>query len=155
MIDVTDQETKVYRPDPAARPTQVMWALRLWLISGALLIALGVWGVVATMLDTGWDFGVIAVAVLFIVVGAAYIVLSRNACTIVQWRGALAALTCVVVAMLLVLTIGFADASLALVLAASVVGLFGSLLAYRPEADAWFTGRDLDSYGRKARQERS
>ncbi|MFM9378422.1 hypothetical protein [Gordonia sp. VNK21] len=152
---MTDQETKVYKPDPANRPTQVMWALRLWLISGALLIALGVWGVVATMLDTGWDFGVIAVAVLFIVVGAAYIVLSRNACTIVQWRGALAALTCVVVAMLLVLTIGFADASLALVLAASVVGLFGSLLAYRPEADAWFTGRDLDSYGRKARKERS
>jgi len=155
VIDVTDQETKVNKPDPANRPTQVMWALRLWLISGALLIALGVWGVVATMLDTGWDFGVIAVAVLFIVVGAAYIVLSRNACTIVQWRGALAALTCVVVAMLLVLTIGFADASLALVLAASVVGLFGSLLAYRPEADAWFTGRDLDSYGRKARKERS
>jgi len=144
---VTDQQTRTYKPDPADRPQQVIWARRLWLISGGLLIGLGIWGVIATVLDTGWDLGIISVAVIMAVVGFAYIALARNACAVPQWRGSLAALTCVVVIMLLVLTIGFADPSLALVLGAAVLGLFGSILAYRPEADAWFTGRDLDSYG--------
>ena len=44
--------------------------------------------------------------------------------------------------MLLVLTIGFQSPGLAGVLAAAVIGLGGTILAYRPASDAWFNGRD-------------
>ncbi|MFT3716832.1 MAG: hypothetical protein QM774_13080 [Gordonia sp. (in: high G+C Gram-positive bacteria)] len=130
------------RPDPATRPPTVTWALRLWLISGGLLIVLGVASIITNIVGSGWDFGVVAVAILVAVVGLAYVLLARKAYCEPQWRGALAALTIVAVAMLLVLTVGFQAAGLAVVLFAAVIGLFGSILAYRPDADAWFNGRD-------------
>ncbi|MFT4086808.1 MAG: hypothetical protein QM658_06565 [Gordonia sp. (in: high G+C Gram-positive bacteria)] len=132
-------------PDPAKRPKLVTWALRLWVASGVLLIAIGVLAEISTAVNVGLRFGELAIGVLVVIVGAAYCLLARRAYTgHVQWRGSLAALTCVVVAMLLIVTIGFASAGFAVLLAAAVIGLFGSLLAYRPEADAWFNGKDDD-----------
>ena len=133
-----------YRPDPATRPNTVTWALRLWLISGALLVVIGVTTLVLSLFDGGWDMGVIAVEFMVTAVGLAYVALARRAFCEPQWRGALAALTVVAVAMLLILAVGFRSPGLAVVLAAAVIGLFGSLFAYRPDADAWFTGKDPD-----------
>ncbi len=151
MIDQTGgSRAHLFVPDPATRPGSVRWALRLWLLSGLLLAALGVSAIVTTVLDAGWDFGLLAVAVLVLVVGLIYVSLSRKACRAQQWRGSLAALTCVVVVMLLVLTIGFGSPGLSTVLGAAVIGMIGSALAYRPDADAWFNGRDnggLDNRG--------
>lgn len=143
MIDHTGSDrAPAFVPDLATRPGSVRWALRLWLLSGLLLAGLGVSAIVTALLDAGWDFGLLAVAVLVLVVGLIYISLSRKACRTQQWRGSLAALTCVVVAMLLVLTIGFGSPGLSAVLGAAVIGIIGSALAYRPDADAWFNGRD-------------
>ena len=117
----------------------MVWALRLWLLSGALLIALGVLAVVADIVNLGLEFGVLAVDCLVIVLGVAYFLLAAKTYRgAVEWRSSLSALTCVVVAMLLPLTIGFQSPGLAVVLASAVIGLFGSLLAYRPPADRWF-----------------
>lgn len=138
MIDVPARR-RPRRPDPKDRPAQVVWALRLWMLSGALLLALGVLGIIADSINLGLDFGVLAVDFLVTVLGVAYFLLGAKTYRgAVQWRSSLSALTCVVVAMLLPLTIGFQSGGLALVLASAVVGLFGSVLAYRPRADRWF-----------------
>lgn len=116
-----------------------MWALRLWMLSGVLLIGLGVFAIVSDMISLGFDFGVLAVDFLIAILGFAYLLLGAKTYRgAVQWRSSLSALTCVVVAMLLPLTIGFRSAGLAIVLIVAVVGLFGSVLAYRPPADRWF-----------------
>ncbi len=117
----------------------MVWALRLWMASGVLLIGLGAFGIVADAVSLGFDFGILAVDFLILILGVAYLLLGAKTYRgAVQWRSSLSALTCVVVAMLLPLTIGFQSAGLAVVLAAAVVGLFGSVLAYRPLADRWF-----------------
>lgn len=134
-------ERTTAKPDPAIRPNTVRWALRLWLTSGFLIAALGVVFIVLSLLETGWHLDRIAVAVLVLAVGLAYISLARKAYCVPQWRGSLAALTVVAVIMLLVLTIGFQSPALALILFAAVIGLAGSILAYRPDADAWFNCR--------------
>lgn len=109
------------------------------MISGALLIALGVLGVIDDVVKLGFDFGVLAIDVLVMILGVAYFLLGAKTYRgAVQWRSSLSALTCVVVAMLLPLAIGFQSPGLALVLASAVVGLFGSVLAYRKPADQWF-----------------
>lgn len=140
---MTDQ-TVTYQPDPSTRPTQVRWAFRLWLGSGALLLALGAYLLIASFFDAGWHLDRIAIEILVMLVGLTYISLSRKACSGAQWRGSLAALTSVVAVMLLVLTIGFQSGLLAVVFAASVVGLGATILAYRPVANAWFTGKPTD-----------
>ncbi|WP_050792794.1 hypothetical protein [Gordonia neofelifaecis] len=138
MIEIPPRRS-VERPDPKDRPVLVVWALRLWMISGALLIALGVLGVIADAIKLGFDFGVLAIDVLVMLLGLAYLLLGAKTYRgAVQWRSSLSALTCVVVAMLLPLTIGFQSGGLAIVLASAVIGLFGSVLAYRPPADRWF-----------------
>lgn len=138
MIEVPARR-RPQRPDPRDRPTQVVWALRLWMISGALLIALGVLGVVFDVIDVGFDFGRLSIDVLVAILGLAYLLLGAKTYRgAVQWRSSLSALTCVVVAMLLPLSIGFQSEGLAIVLASAVVGLLGSVLAYRPLADHWF-----------------
>ncbi|ALG85875.1 hypothetical protein ACH46_17020 [Gordonia phthalatica] len=138
MIEVPARQ-RPPRPDPRDRPTQVVWALRLWMIAGGLLIALGAFGVVADAVSLGFDFGVLALDFLIAILGVVYLLLGAKTYRgAVQWRSSLSALTCVVVAMLLPLTIGFQSAGLAIVLAVAVVGLFGSVLAYRPPADRWF-----------------
>lgn len=145
MIDHTGRgRAPAFVPDPATRPTTVRWALRLWMLAGVLLIGLGVSGIVTMALGAAeWHFGDLAVAVVVLLAGLVYVSLSRKACRAQQWRGPLSALTCVMVLMLLVLTIGFASAGLSAVLGAAVVGMIGSALSYRPDADAWFNGRDL------------
>ncbi|MFE0747800.1 hypothetical protein [Gordonia sp. NPDC058843] len=127
-------------PDPALRPKLVVWAYRCWLTSGALLIALGALVVVVSAVG---DSGTVTSGVLgamVAVVGVAYILLGSKAFTgDARWRSSLAALTLVVVAMLLFLSLGMNF--FAFPLLAGIVGLFGSLLAYRPPAEAWFTGK--------------
>ncbi|MFT3661141.1 MAG: hypothetical protein QM809_06995 [Gordonia sp. (in: high G+C Gram-positive bacteria)] len=137
---------KDFVPDPATRPVSVRWAFGLWTAAGVLLAALGAVSLV-TELWSGWHLGLMAVEVLVAAVGAAYIMLARRAMCRQQWRGALAALTFVVVVMLLVLTIGFRSSGLAVVLAVAVLGFWGTVLAYRPKADAWFNGRDVNGSG--------
>jgi hypothetical protein len=131
--------TRGPKPDPKDRPTLVVWAMRLWMISGALLIALGVLTVVDQSVNVGLEFGPLAIGVLIILLGVAYLLLGAKTYRgELQWRSSLSALTCVVVAMLLPLTIGFQSGGLAVALACAVIGLAGSLLAYRPRADKWF-----------------
>ncbi|GAA3951234.1 hypothetical protein [Gordonia caeni] len=136
------EQAVAFTPDPATRPKTVRWALRLWLVSGVLLVALGVVSIITTLLGAGWHLDVLGIGVLVIILGLCYLMLSRKACLVPQWRGSLAALSGVSVVMLLVLTIGFQSPGLAGVLAAAVIGLGGTILAYRPTADAWFNGRD-------------
>ncbi|MGB6246543.1 hypothetical protein [Gordonia sp. (in: high G+C Gram-positive bacteria)] len=139
MIEIPPRRREP-RPDPSERPALVVWALRLWMLSGALLIVLGVLGIVDDLVKLGFDFGVLAIDVLITVLGVAYFLLGAKTYRgALQWRSSLSALTCVVVVMLLPLTIGFRSAGLAIVLASAVVGLVGSVLAYRPAADRWFT----------------
>ncbi|QRY61768.1 hypothetical protein JVX90_15340 [Gordonia sp. PDNC005] len=138
MIEIKAR-TRGPKPDPKDRPTLVVWAMRLWMISGALLIALGVLTVVDQSVNVGLEFGPLAIGVLIILLGVAYLLLGAKTYRgELQWRSSLSALTCVVVAMLLPLTIGFQSGGLAVVLACAVIGLAGSLLAYRPRADKWF-----------------
>ncbi|WP_298446466.1 hypothetical protein [Gordonia sp. (in: high G+C Gram-positive bacteria)] len=136
---MTDAATA--KPDPARRPNTVRWALRLWLTSGVLLMILGVISIITSAFGAGWHLGDLAVAVIVVGIGLVYASLARKAYCQPQWRGSLAALTVVVVIMVLVLTIGYQSPGLAVVLAAAVVGLAGSILAYRPDADAWFNCR--------------
>ncbi len=138
MIEIR-AKSKAPKPDPRDRPTLVVWAMRLWMISGALLIALGVLTVVDQFANVGLKFGPLATGVLIILLGVAYLLLGAKTYRgELQWRSSLSALTCVVVAMLLPLTIGFQSSGLAVVLACAVIGLAGSLLAYRPKSDQWF-----------------
>lgn len=127
------------KPNPDDRPSLVGWALRLWMISGALLVALGVLTIVDHSVSVGLEFGPLAIGVLIVIVGVAYFLLGAKTYRgELQWRSSLSALTCVIVALLLPLTIGFQSPGLAIVLAVAVIGLAGSVLAYRPASDAWF-----------------
>ncbi|WP_238421445.1 hypothetical protein [Gordonia sp. 'Campus'] len=129
-------------PDPAQRPKLVVWAYRCWLVSGSLLVALGALVIVLSALD---DSGTVASGVLgamVAVVGVAFILLGSKAFTgDARWRSSLSALTLVVVAMLLFLSVGLGSPVFALALIAGIIGLFGSLLAYRPPSETWYTGK--------------
>nr|EMP11649.2 hypothetical protein ISGA_1616 [Gordonia sp. NB41Y] len=131
----------VNRPDPARRPSLVVWAYRCWVTSGALLILLGIGFVLLGVFASGATLAPVGIGVLVAAVGAAIALMGTKAYTgDERWRSSLAALTLVSVAMLLILS--FLAMFLAFALLAAIVGLFGSLLAYRPESDAWFTGKD-------------
>ncbi|MFZ2511433.1 MAG: hypothetical protein WAW85_10140 [Gordonia sp. (in: high G+C Gram-positive bacteria)] len=131
-----------FTPDPSTCPTLVRWAYRLWLTSGSLLAVVGVVSIVLAVLEVGWNLGLLAVAILVTAVGLAYLPMARKAMRHHQGRGVLASLTVVVLVMVLVLTIGFQSGELALVLFIAVIGFAGSVLAYRPAADAWYNGTD-------------
>ena len=100
----------------------------------------GVRGTVSAASDTGTvTSGVLGAMVA--VVGVGYILLGSKAYTgDARWRSSLAALTLVVVAMLLFLSLGMNF--FAFPLLAGIIGLFGSLLAYRPPAETWYTGKE-------------
>ena len=132
-----------FTPEPLTRPVLVRWAYRLWLASGCLLAAVGIVSIVLTVLDSGWELGLLAVAILVTAVGLVYLPMARKAVLHHQGRGVIASLTVVVTVMVLVLTIGFQSGELALVLFISVLGFAGSVLAYRPTADAWYNGTDV------------
>lgn len=128
------------RPDPHTRPKLVTWAYRCWLIAGGLLVALGVLGIIGGILTDGPTFGPVSIGVLVAVIGIAYILMSSKVYTgDARWRSSLSALTLVVVAMLLFFSVGFSPA-FAFPLLAALIGVFGSMLSYRPDSEEWFTG---------------
>lgn len=130
------------KPDPAQRPRVVVWAYRCWLLAGALLVILGVVYAVLAVIVPGPTLLPVGIGVLIAAIGAAEAFIGTKAYTgDERWRSSLAALTLVAVIMLLILS--FLESLLAFALLAAVIGLFGSLLAYRPEGDAWFTGKNL------------
>ncbi|WP_439031777.1 hypothetical protein [Gordonia terrae] len=143
-------------PDPAQRPKLVVWAYRCWLVSGSLLVALGALVIVLSAID---DSGTVASGVLgamVAVVGVAFILLGSKAFTgDARWRSSLSALTLVVVAMLLFLSVGLGSPVFAIALIAGIIGLFGSLLAYRPPSETWYTGKAPAQKNRPARKKRS
>lgn len=126
-------------PDPATRPRVLVWAHRCWLLSGALLVLLGIAFVVLGFVIDGSTIEPVGIGLLTALVGAAYLLMStRVFAGDLRWRSSLAALTLVAVIMLLI--VSFVWNVVALALLAAIIGLFGSLLAFRPESDAWFTG---------------
>ncbi|MEO9326853.1 hypothetical protein [Gordonia aurantiaca] len=130
-------------PDPAQRPKLVVWAYRCWLASGLLLGLLGALVLVVSVFDDSGTVASGALGVLVLVVGVAYILLGSKAFTgDARWRSSLSALTLVVVAMLLFLSVGLGSPLFALTLVAGIIGLFGSLLAYRPDSERWYTGKE-------------
>lgn len=129
-------------PDPAQRPKLVVWAYRCWVTGGALLVLLGVGFVILGAVSSMSTLGPVAVGVLVAIVGVADILMGSKAFVgDAHWRSSLAALTLVVVAMLLV--ISFLAPLLAFALLAGIIALFGSLLAYRPESESWYTGEPI------------
>ncbi len=129
-------------PDPAQRPKLVVWAYRCWVVSGALLAVLGVLVVILSAIDDSGSMSSAMLGVLVLIVGVAYILLGSKAFTgDARWRSSLSALTLVVVAMLLFLSVGLGSPVFALALLAAIIGLFGSLLAYRPDSETWYTGK--------------
>ncbi len=127
-------------PESAARPKNLEWAYRLWLISAGLLVVVGVLFVVLGVVMSGPTLSPVSIGVIVVVLGVVYGLMGSKAYSgDARWRSSLAALTLVAV-MLLVFVSLFANA-LALALLAAVVGLSGSLLAYRPDSEAWFQAR--------------
>ncbi|MGV9669371.1 MULTISPECIES: hypothetical protein [unclassified Gordonia (in: high G+C Gram-positive bacteria)] len=128
------------KPDPAQRPNVVVWAYRCWLVAGGLLAALGAAYILMGIFVFVETLVPVGAGVLVAAVGVAYILLGSKTYTgDERWRSSLAALTLVVVIMLLVLS--FLSFWLAIALLPAILGLLGSLLAYRPAGDAWFTGK--------------
>ncbi|GAA3700530.1 hypothetical protein [Gordonia hankookensis] len=124
-------------PDPAERPKLVVWAYRCWTVSGGLLVALGVLFIVLGIVSSGPTLLPIGVGIIVAVIGVCYFLIGSKAFVgDARWRSSLSALTLVVVIMLLIVSFGLPILAFALV--AALVGLFGSLLAYRPESEAWY-----------------
>ncbi|MYR08507.1 hypothetical protein GTV32_20335 [Gordonia sp. SID5947] len=135
-------------PDPAQRPKLVVWAYRCWTISGGLLAALGVLFIVLGIVSSGPTLLPIGVGVIVVIIGVCYILIGSKAFVgDARWRSSLSALTLVVVIMLLIVSFGLPILAFALV--AALVGLFGSLLAYRPEAESWYAAATPPTPGLK------
>lgn len=117
-----------------------MWAYRCWLIAATLLVVVGVLFVVLGIVLTGPTLNPVSIGVLIIIIGVVYALMGSKAYSgDIRWRSSLAALTLVVV--LLLVFVSFFMFALAVALLAAVVGLSGSLLAYRPDSEAWFEAR--------------
>lgn len=107
-------------PDPAQRPKLVVWAYRCWVTGGGLLVILGIGFVILGALSTMSTLGPVAVGFMVAIVGVAYILMGSKAYVgDERWRSSLAALTLVVVAMLLV--ISFLANLLAFALVAGII----------------------------------
>ncbi|MFT4044994.1 MAG: hypothetical protein QM673_17670 [Gordonia sp. (in: high G+C Gram-positive bacteria)] len=126
-------------PDPAQRPKLVVWAYRCWLIGAAVLglvgtgcILLGIFARGASLLPVGLGIFVVAIGIAFVVLG------TKTYVGDARWRSSLAALTMVVVLMLVFVSLVWNVMAFALL--GAVIGLTGSMLAYRPDADIWFGG---------------
>lgn len=128
------------------RPGILKWGYRCWVISGVLLVGAGSWAVAAGFVEAGAVFGPVAFGVVAIVVGAAYVLLGYKAYHgDARWRSALSALTLVMTGMMLFIAIGFGSPGYAIVLAVAVIGLLGSLLAYRPASEDWFARQPVNA----------
>ncbi|NMO03907.1 hypothetical protein HH308_22085 [Gordonia sp. TBRC 11910] len=127
----------------STRPTQVLWALRLWVTSGTVLAALGLVTLVAGAIKV---FGeTIAIGVILTLIGAGYCVAARKLAIAhdLRVRSSLAVTSLVVVVLLLMASLLIHGAALfPIALVVALIGLFGSLLAYRPESEAWFAQED-------------
>lgn len=125
------------------RPPQVLWALRLWVTSGTALAALGLVTLVAGAVKGLGE--TIGVGVILTVVGAGYCVAARKLANAhdLRVRSSLAVTSLVVVVLLLMASLLIHGAALfPIALVVALIGLFGSLLAYRPESEAWFAQED-------------
>lgn len=127
----------------STRPPQVLWALRLWVTSGALLVALGVVTVVVATVQ-GANVESHLVGVLIAVIGLGYALAARKLAIAhdLRVRSSLAVTTLVVVVLLLLGALMLQSPLFAIALVTALIGLFGSLLAYRPESEAWFAQED-------------
>ncbi|GAB17878.1 hypothetical protein GOEFS_041_00320 [Gordonia effusa NBRC 100432] len=125
------------------RPPQVLWALRLWLTSGALLVAVGLVTIIVTAVRYG-AVSAIGVGALEVAVGVGYCFAARKLAIAhdLRVRSSLAVTTLVVVVLLLMAALLSHSPIFAVPLVIALLGLFGSLLAYRPESEAWFAEQD-------------
>ncbi|MFW0788642.1 hypothetical protein [Gordonia sp. CPCC 205333] len=125
------------------RPPQVLWALRLWVTSGALLVAIGVVTIVGTVIvNEGAE--AIGIGALEIAIGGGYCFAARKLAIAhdLRVRSSLAVTSLVVVVLLLMAALLSQSPVFAVPLVVALLGLFGSLLAYRPESEAWFAQQD-------------
>lgn len=121
------------------RPKLVVWAYRCWVVSGGLLIALGVLSIVLGVVTSGPTLAPVGIGVIIGAVGTAYVLMGSKAFTgDARWRSSLAALTLVAVVMLVI--VSFVYAIFAFALLSALIGLIGSLLAFRPDSEAWYSG---------------
>ncbi|GAA1884834.1 hypothetical protein LX12_003036 [Williamsia serinedens] len=130
MTAVTDKKL----PADPSTPKQALWAMRLWMASGVLLLVTAVYSLVVGI-AAGSAFP-IGLAVVCVIAGAVTLVLRRRAgAGDPRWRSSVAVLTLVVtvLGMLLAVLLG-----IPFVLLCGLVGLVGSMLAYRPAAEPWF-----------------
>ncbi len=120
------------RSDPVT-PKQAIWAVRLWTVSGAFFLVSA-----AILFVVGYSSTfAIGVGVLSAAVGVAVFVLSRRASTgDPRWRSTIAVFTLTVTVIGMLLSV---VSSNPLLLISGLIGLVGSMLAYRPSAEPWFT----------------
>ncbi|MGJ0117970.1 hypothetical protein ACQ7HM_02085 [Williamsia sp. MIQD14] len=119
-----------------AVPTMAVWAARLWLASAVLFGVSAVW-FLWIGIGSGSAFG-IGLGVISIAIAAAVYILGRRAATPdARWRSTVSVLTLVVTMAGMLVAVLFFDPFL---LVSGLVGLVGSMMAYRPAAEKWFTG---------------
>ncbi|MEE3853461.1 hypothetical protein VZC37_24205 [Gordonia sp. LSe1-13] len=112
--------------------------------SGALMVAIGVFCAYLGVTSAASALFPVGIGILVAAVGGGFLVMGGRAYAgDARWRSSLAALTLVVVIMLLFLS--FFVPILAFALMASLVALFGSLLAFRPESEQWYATFDPDA----------
>jgi hypothetical protein len=130
MTAVTEKDV----PVEGSTPKQALWARRLWLASGVLLLVTAVYSLIVGI-AAGSAF-VIGLAVVCVIAGVTTTVLGRRAgAGDPRWRSSVAVLTLVVaiLGMLLAVLLG-----IPFVLLCGLIGLVGSMLSYRPAAEPWF-----------------
>jgi hypothetical protein len=119
--------------DPAVPPKLVTWAYRLWLTSAGLLALVGLVTIILGGTASAFVFGI-----FFIAVAAGVVFLARRAYPgDPRWRSSIGMLTLVLTAMSLFGSLLFGPV-LALILISSIVGMAGSMAAYRPSSEPWF-----------------
>lgn len=119
--------------NPAVPPKLVRLAFRLWLAAAVIVIVVGILTLIVNGTVTGFLFGI-----FFIVIGVVIGILARQAYPgDPRWRSSLSVLLLVLTALSLFGSVVFGPA-LALVLLGSIIGLAGSMAAYRPASEPWF-----------------
>jgi hypothetical protein len=112
----------------------VVWALRLWLTSGALLAVWGFLQMVLVRTGTSVVFGI-----FFILVGVGLVLAARHAYAgDSRWRSAVSVLTLLLVALGIFASMLFSLPMVPALLFA-LIGLVGSLIANRPASEPWYS----------------
>lgn len=119
--------------DPAVPPKLVRWAYRLWLAAAGVVAVVGVLTIAVNQDAVSVLFGI-----FFILVGVGVGLLAQRAYSgDPRWRSSLSVLLLVLTALSLFGSVVFGPV-LALVLFGCVIGLAGSMAAYRPASEPWF-----------------